>query len=152
MEDRGYVCGYIGLHPVLAQPALAESDDAFSHTSVYVLDLHLPLTALHGALSENRRRQLRGWEAQQSRLTDDREALTEFFAGHFQDFMRSRHAGLAYAFSDATLRALCALDNVLLTPHLGFVTKDAYERFYGDTVENVSAFLKGEPVRVLNAG
>ena len=47
---------------------------------------------------------------------------------------------------------LLALDNVLLTPHLGFVTKDAYERFYGDTVENVAAFLKGEPIRVLNAG
>jgi len=47
---------------------------------------------------------------------------------------------------------LLALDNVLLTPHLGFVTKDAYARFYGDTVENVAAFLKGAPVRVLNAG
>ncbi len=47
---------------------------------------------------------------------------------------------------------LLSLDNVLLTPHLGFVTKDAYTRFYGDTVENVAAFLKGEPLRVLNAG
>ena len=47
---------------------------------------------------------------------------------------------------------LLGLDNVLLTPHLGFVTKDAYTRFYGDTVENVAAFLKGELMRVLNAG
>jgi len=46
---------------------------------------------------------------------------------------------------------LLALDNVLLTPHLGFVTRDAYAKFYGDTVENVAAFLKGEPIRVLNA-
>jgi phosphoglycerate dehydrogenase-like enzyme len=45
---------------------------------------------------------------------------------------------------------LLALDNVLLTPHLGFVTRDAYAKFYGDTVENVAAFLKGEPIRVLN--
>jgi phosphoglycerate dehydrogenase-like enzyme len=45
---------------------------------------------------------------------------------------------------------LLALDNVLLTPHLGFVTRDAYARFYGDTVENVAAFLKGQPIRVLN--
>ena len=45
---------------------------------------------------------------------------------------------------------LLALDNVLLTPHLGFVTYDAYAKFYGDTVENVAAFLKGEPIRVLN--
>jgi len=47
---------------------------------------------------------------------------------------------------------LLGLDNVLLTPHLGFVTKDAYTRFYGDTVENVAAFLKDDPIRVLNAG
>ena len=46
---------------------------------------------------------------------------------------------------------LLALDNVLLTPHLGFVTRDAYAKFYGDTVENVSAFLNGKPIRVLNA-
>jgi phosphoglycerate dehydrogenase-like enzyme len=45
---------------------------------------------------------------------------------------------------------LLSLDNVLLTPHLGFVTKDAYRKFYGDTVENVAAFLKGAPIRVLN--
>jgi phosphoglycerate dehydrogenase-like enzyme len=45
---------------------------------------------------------------------------------------------------------LLALDNVLLTPHLGFVTKDAYAKFYGDTVENVAAFLKGAPIRVLD--
>jgi phosphoglycerate dehydrogenase-like enzyme len=45
---------------------------------------------------------------------------------------------------------LLALENVLLTPHLGFVTRDAYARFYGDTVENVAMFLTGEPIRVLN--
>jgi phosphoglycerate dehydrogenase-like enzyme len=45
---------------------------------------------------------------------------------------------------------LLALDNVLLTPHLGFVTRDAYAKFYGDTVEDVDAFLKGEPIRVIN--
>jgi phosphoglycerate dehydrogenase-like enzyme len=46
---------------------------------------------------------------------------------------------------------LLALDNVLLTPHLGFVTRDAYTKFYGDTIENVAAFLQGKPIRVLNA-
>ena len=45
---------------------------------------------------------------------------------------------------------LFTLDNVLLTPHLGFVTKDAYAKFYSDTVEDVAAYLKGAPIRVLN--
>lgn len=39
----------------------------------------------------------------------------------------------------------------LLTPHLGYVTHGTYEVFYRDAVDDVAAFLRGEPVRVLNA-
>lgn len=39
----------------------------------------------------------------------------------------------------------------VLTPHLGYVTRDTYDVFYGDAVEDVEAFLAGEPVRVLAA-
>lgn len=41
------------------------------------------------------------------------------------------------------------LDNVLLTPHLGYVTEDTYRMFYAETVEGVAAFLRGAPVRVI---
>ena len=37
----------------------------------------------------------------------------------------------------------------MLTPHLGYVTRKTYEVFYGEAVEDVAAFLRGEPVRVL---
>jgi phosphoglycerate dehydrogenase-like enzyme len=40
------------------------------------------------------------------------------------------------------------LDNVLATPHLGFVTQTAYDIFYRDTVENILAWLDGTPIRV----
>ena len=46
---------------------------------------------------------------------------------------------------------LRGLDNVVLSPHQGFVTRDVYEVWYGDTVENISAYLSGAPIRVLNA-
>jgi phosphoglycerate dehydrogenase-like enzyme len=42
------------------------------------------------------------------------------------------------------------LENVVLTPHLGYVTEENYRVFYGDAVENVRAFLAGNPIRVLN--
>src|SRR5205085_1287157 len=42
------------------------------------------------------------------------------------------------------------LDNTVITPHLGFVTRDSYEVFYKETVESIDMFLKGTPVRVLN--
>jgi D-3-phosphoglycerate dehydrogenase len=41
------------------------------------------------------------------------------------------------------------LDNVVLTPHLGYVSEETYKVFYGDTVENIRAYLAGEPVRRL---
>lgn len=40
--------------------------------------------------------------------------------------------------------------NVILTPHLGYVTEEALRAFYEDTVEAVSAFLDGNPIRLLN--
>ena len=43
------------------------------------------------------------------------------------------------------------LSNVILTPHLGYVTEEALRIFYEDTVEAVSAFLDGKPIRLLNA-
>jgi phosphoglycerate dehydrogenase-like enzyme len=41
--------------------------------------------------------------------------------------------------------------NVVLTPHLGYVTEDTYRVFYGDAAEDIVAFAKGAPVRVLTA-
>ncbi|MFF3850091.1 D-2-hydroxyacid dehydrogenase family protein [Streptomyces sp. NPDC002328] len=41
---------------------------------------------------------------------------------------------------------------LLATPHLGYVSRTNYEHYYGQTVENIQAFLTGSPVRVLGAG
>jgi phosphoglycerate dehydrogenase-like enzyme len=46
---------------------------------------------------------------------------------------------------------LRAAPNVVLTPHLGYVTEDAYRIFYGDAAEDIVAFAQGSPVRVLSA-
>ncbi|WP_026453983.1 D-2-hydroxyacid dehydrogenase family protein [Saccharomonospora iraqiensis] len=44
---------------------------------------------------------------------------------------------------------LRSLPNALLTPHIGFVTRDVYEVFYRDAVEDIAAFRAGTPTRVL---
>jgi phosphoglycerate dehydrogenase-like enzyme len=41
-----------------------------------------------------------------------------------------------------------SLDRLLVTPHIGFVTKDTYRTFYCDTVENIVGWLNGTPIRV----
>jgi phosphoglycerate dehydrogenase-like enzyme len=41
------------------------------------------------------------------------------------------------------------LGNVVLTPHLGYVTEGTYRMFYADTVEAIAAWRAGTPVRLL---
>jgi phosphoglycerate dehydrogenase-like enzyme len=41
--------------------------------------------------------------------------------------------------------------NVVLTPHLGYVTEEAYRVFYGEAAEDIVAFAAASPVRVLSA-
>jgi phosphoglycerate dehydrogenase-like enzyme len=40
----------------------------------------------------------------------------------------------------------------VLTPHIGYVATGPYERWWREIVENVEAFLDGEPVRVIGVG
>jgi D-3-phosphoglycerate dehydrogenase len=44
---------------------------------------------------------------------------------------------------------LRGLDNVVLTPHLGYVTEENYRRYYTDMVEDIAAWLAGRPIRQL---
>lgn len=42
---------------------------------------------------------------------------------------------------------LKSVRNLLLTPHLGYVTRETYKVFYEETVEAVEAFMAGSPIR-----
>jgi len=77
----------------------------------------------------------------------DEEAMLAALQGH-----RLAHAALD-VYGTEPLPAdhpLRRLDNVTLSPHLGYVSEDVYRTFWGDCVENVEAWLDGKPVRVMN--
>jgi D-3-phosphoglycerate dehydrogenase len=42
------------------------------------------------------------------------------------------------------------LDNVVLTPHLGYVTEQNYRTFFAGMVDDIRGYLDGKPVRVLS--
>lgn len=42
------------------------------------------------------------------------------------------------------------LDNILLTPHMGYVATDNIAKMYSDAAEDIVAYMDGEPVRMLN--
>ena len=41
------------------------------------------------------------------------------------------------------------MDNVVITPHLGYVSEQNYRKYFPDIVENIRAWLDGKPVRVI---
>jgi D-3-phosphoglycerate dehydrogenase len=45
---------------------------------------------------------------------------------------------------------LLKMDNVVCTPHLGYVDRDTYEKYYGAAVDSILAYAEGKPINVLN--
>ncbi len=45
---------------------------------------------------------------------------------------------------------LLKMDNVVCTPHIGYVDRDTYEKYYGAAVDSIVAYAAGKPVNVLN--
>jgi phosphoglycerate dehydrogenase-like enzyme len=43
------------------------------------------------------------------------------------------------------------MDNVVITPHLGYVSEQNYRKYFPDVVEDIRAWLNGKPVRVIDA-
>lgn len=46
--------------------------------------------------------------------------------------------------------ALLALDNVVCTPHIGYVTREEYELQFADIFDQVNAYAAGAPINVVN--
>ncbi|MDP1672125.1 MAG: D-2-hydroxyacid dehydrogenase family protein [Burkholderiales bacterium] len=45
---------------------------------------------------------------------------------------------------------LIGMDNVVCTPHLGYVEERTYEAYYGAAVEQILAYIAGQPINVAN--
>lgn len=143
---RGYVCGYVGLHPVLTGGDWAPPEEVHVYNSVHVLDLTLPEEERIARLSENRRREIRAFEREGTALLEGpehRAALARFFLDHYEEFFRSRDASPIYHFSRETLLDLFALENVLILGAAGpegieAVTVFGWTPYLADFLFNVS--------------
>jgi len=70
--------------------------------------------------------------------------------------LRMRRPGMAAVdvYDQEPVRDAChpllSLDNVICTPHIGYVTREEYEWHFGDVFDQILAFQAGEPIHVVN--
>ena len=116
-----------------------------------VLSIHLPLTDLS-----------RGWiTAKELKLMKKTAFLINTSRGPIVD-----EAALIHALTDGEIAGagldvydleplptdhpFLGLENVLLTPHLGYSTGATLKRFYEASVENILAWVAGHPINICN--
>ena len=98
-------------------------------------------------------------------FTEDGKRILDFLSGYCVHNAGHNHPAiiaalkegrLAYAGFDVYDKEPLPIDhplrtapNVILTPHIGYVTEENYRNSYPQIVENVVAFLDGKPIRVI---
>jgi D-3-phosphoglycerate dehydrogenase len=77
-------------------------------------------------------------------------------AGALVNALRQGRPGMAAidVYEDEPLRdsghPLLTMDNVVCTPHIGYVTRDEYEIQFSDIFDQVNAYMAGNPINVVN--
>ena len=76
--------------------------------------------------------------------------------GALVDALRAGRPGMAAVdvYEDEPLRdpahPLLKMDNVVCTPHIGYVTRDEYEIQFSDIFDQIKAYAAGKPINVVN--
>jgi D-3-phosphoglycerate dehydrogenase / 2-oxoglutarate reductase len=76
--------------------------------------------------------------------------------GALVDALRAGRPGMAAidVYEEEPLRdpndPLLKMDNVVCTPHIGYVTRDEYEVQFSDIFDQVTAYAAGNPINVVN--
>jgi hypothetical protein len=111
---RRYVCGYLVMNPALPSTVTLPAESRRQDKHVYVMDLTAPVDELHARLDQNRRRQLRDWDAVAAGLTTDRGRVTAFILDNYEAFFARRNASSTHGLSKTSATSLAALDGVFM--------------------------------------
>lgn len=109
---RGYVAGYLAINSLFGDESYADPATVTVANQTYVLDLRGGVEGAWSGLSTNRRRQLRGWRAEDYDV--DSDELAAFFVAQYPASMERKGAAARHRFPAATLAALCELPETFL--------------------------------------
>ena len=131
--------------------AVADSKDAFFETAD-IVSLHLRLVdATRGIVTAT---DLARMKATALLVNTSRAGLIE--PGALVAALRSGRPGMAAVdvYEDEPLldptHPLLGMDNVVCTPHIGYVTRDEWEVQFADVFDQINAYDAGAPINVVN--
>jgi len=130
---------------------IAASREAF-FADADVLCLHLPLNAETRGIVKAQ--DLARMKASALIVNTSRAGLIE--PGALVEALKKKRPGFAAVdvYEDEPVlgasHPLVKMDNVICTPHLGYVEKVTYESYFGQAIDNVLAYAGGKPANVLN--
>jgi phosphoglycerate dehydrogenase-like enzyme len=129
-----------------------------THVSKQQLFEQADVLSVHLVLSERSRglvdAQALGWMKPTALLVNTARGPIVDEAALIKALQKQHIAGAALdVFEQEPLPAMHpfrTLDNVLATPHVGYVSRRNYEQFFSQMIEDVQAWAAGEAVRLLN--
>jgi D-3-phosphoglycerate dehydrogenase len=129
----------------------SSKDELFATSDVVSLHLRL-VDATRGIVNAN---DLAAMKPTALLVNTSRAGLIE--PGALADAVRAGRPGMAAVdvyetepLTDTT-HPLLQLDNVVCTPHIGYVTRDEWELQFADVFDQIVAFANGEPINVVNS-
>jgi D-3-phosphoglycerate dehydrogenase / 2-oxoglutarate reductase len=130
---------------------IAASREAF-FTEADIISLHLPLNKETRGIVK--REDLARMKSTALFVNPSRSGLVA--EGALEDALRAGRPGFAavdvYG-KEPIIGAdhpLLKMDNATCTPHLGYVTREAYEQYYGRVIDHIVAFAAGKPANIVN--
>ena len=111
--ERGYISGFISLHPLFADVDRKKPPFAYELKTLYILNLENSIPDLFRNCSKTLRQELNKWQRGVF-ISTDREELTAFALKNFQEFFHNRKATSVYDLNPMTFEFLMGLENVVV--------------------------------------
>jgi hypothetical protein len=111
-ETKGWVCGFVGLHPLLNYLPFVPEDELRFERTIYTWQLPDDDNAMLGQLSSNRRRQIKRWLSSGAWLSRDEDQMAAFLHNEAPRFFRDRHASDSYILPSGAWAGLLSSRNV----------------------------------------
>jgi len=142
-KSKGYVAGYLGLHPVFSHSGMFHPSEVYDYNNAFVLDLSPDIDQILANMARKRRQQFNHWPQIVSSFTENRLQIEQFFHNHYEDFLNRKNAKPYYYFSEDTISSLFSLENMIAvgakeTGKLVAATYFAYTEHMGNALYHLS--------------